>query len=341
MACTFDACIFGAGPAGLAVAARLLDLGRKVAVLDRRLKVRDWGGESFTGAIRGPLAALGFWDDFVKAGHVPGFERQVAWGGGPYCESSLVQLSGHMWHVDRDRFDEALRDVIRRRADLFASYQKLCAITRASGEWRLALDDGKTELAARYLVDATGRSRMLAKWLGARVTFYDRLIGLTAAVSGGSTPIHVASLMIQSMPFGWWYAAPVPRGHIVALFTDADLAVTALRRRLRPVAANSVLTDTAEDEAWIPVGDACASHDPLCGWGVHRALSNGILAAEAIDDFLRTGSARSLGDYRSRCRQQFRDYLEGLTRHYAIERRWADAPFWERRLGGRHVLGVT
>ena len=338
MAHEFDVCVFGAGPAGLSVAARLLDAGHEVAVLDRSAKVRPWGGESFTGAIRGPLVTLGFWDDFAGAGHVRGYERQVAWGGEPLCESSLVHPNGHMWHVDRDRFDGDLREAVRRRADIVLSYRKLETLARRSGTWRLVLDEG-TELSARYLVDATGRSRMLAKRLGARITSHDRLIGLTAEVPKGASPFHIASLMIQSTPFGWWYAAPVPRGHVVALFTDADLASPDARRRLRPVPANSAFTHVAGDAGWVAVGDACASHDPLCGWGVHRALSNGILAADAIADYLRTESSSALDDYRRHCQKQFGAYLEGLTQHYSMERRWASAPFWARRLDNARAEG--
>jgi len=326
-----DVCVFGAGPAALAVAARLLDLGRDVALLVRPPKLKPWGGESFSGAIRGPLSALGFWEDFLKAGHVAGYERQIAWGGEPRAESAIADPYGPMWHVDRDRFDDDLRAAVRRRHDVFRSYRNLRAIERRPGGWCLFLDQG-TELGARYLVDATGRSRALAKRLGARIASHDRLIGLTGAVPRGKSAIPVASLMIQSTPFGWWYAAPVPQGHVVALFTDADLAATPVRRRLRPVAANSAFTDAATEDGWLAVGDACAAHDPLCGWGVYRALANGILAAAAIDDHLRSGNRASLGDYRNHCRKQFEAYLAGLTRHYAMERRWTSAPFWERRI---------
>ena len=31
---------------------------------------------------------------------------------------------------------------------------------------------------------------------------------------------------------------------------------------------------------------------------------------------------------------QFEDYLAGLTRHYGMEQRWPDAPFWARRIKG-------
>jgi hypothetical protein len=63
-------------------------------------------------------------------------------------------------------------------------------------------------------------------------------------------------------------------------------------------------------------------------------MSNGILAAAAIDDHLCSGRVAPLAAYRDHCRQQFEDYLAGLTRHYGMEQRWPDAPFWARRING-------
>jgi flavin-dependent dehydrogenase len=330
---SYDVCVLGAGPAALSVAPRLVDLGREVAVVDRSVTVRPWGGESFTAAIRAPLAALGLWEAFAEAGHVRGYERQVAWGGDPVSESTIVQPGGHMWHVDRMRFDTDFCRAVCRRDGVFLYRGKLRNIDRSATSWRLALDQG-AELTARYLVDATGRSRALAKRLGARISFHDRLIGLVTMGPADSGSFRVAAMMIQSTPFGWWYAAPVPRGRVVALFTDADLAPPVVRQHLRPVPANSVFTDVPVEAGWLAVGDACVAHDPLCGWGVQRAMSNGILAADAINDHLRTGRVSSLPAYRDHCRQQFEDYLAGMARHYGKERRWPGAPFWARRIKG-------
>jgi hypothetical protein len=115
------------------------------------------------------------------------------------------------------------------------------------------------------------------------------------------------------------------------LCTDADLASPGLRHRLRPTAANSAFTDTDGAQGWLAVGDACASHDPLCGWGVHRALANGLVAGDAIASLLATGDSGPVLKYRRRCREQYDRYLHGLTRHYSLERRWPAAPFWARR----------
>jgi flavin-dependent dehydrogenase len=325
-----EVCVFGAGPAGLAVAARLVDKGRDLLLLDRPSKTKPWGGESFTGAIRAPLATLGFWDSFSRAGHLAGHERQSAWGGEPRAESAIFHPYGAHWHVDRDRFDNDLRTAVRQRADIFRSYRRLDSITREAGTWRIKVD-GQDECSASYLVDATGRMRALARRLGARVEWHDRLIGLTAAVSRDDTGAEIRSMLIETTPFGWWYAAPTPKGHVVALFTDPDLAPRQVRRRLRPVAANSAFTHPQAGQGWMPVGDAGASHDPLCGWGVHRAMDNGIRLADAIDAFLSSGKLSALQEFQYHCESQYQTYLKGLAGRYALERRWPTAPFWQRR----------
>jgi flavin-dependent dehydrogenase len=186
------------------------------------------------------------------------------------------------------------------------------------------------EIASRFLVDATGRSRVLARKFHARVEFHDRLIGLA---SNFTTTVErsVRSMTVRAAPFGWWYAAPTPRGHVVTLFTDSDLAPRKAEHRLQPVAANSAFTHWDAGEDWLPVGDAYASHDPLCGWGVVRALNNGRMAADSIEEYLRVGDRSQINAYRSHCEAQFNHYLDGLKSRYTMEDRWPSAPFWARR----------
>ncbi|MGA9945528.1 MAG: tryptophan 7-halogenase, partial [Candidatus Cybelea sp.] len=282
------------------------------------------------GAIRAPLLAIGCWEVFQKAGHVQGFERESAWGGDPYAEASMLRPLGPLWHVDRDRFDDDLRSTVLHRGNVFLTYRKLDSVSRSPDGWHIGLD-GNTEVKARYLVDATGRSRALARRLHATVTFHDRLLGFTASVARDTTRNTMRAMRIESTPFGWWYAAPTPKGHVLAAFTDADLAPSEMRGRLSPVAANSAFTHVESGADWLPVGDACASHDPLCGWGVHRAMTNGLRAADAIDEFLQSGESIRLDDYRHHCYSEYTRYLKGLRERYSIERRWPTAPFWERR----------
>jgi len=324
----YEVCVFGAGPAGVATALRLADLGLSVVACDRRSDKHAWGGESFTGAIREPLLALGLWDDFLAAGHVAGYEQRTMWGEVGVADS-LFNPHGATWHVDRGRFDKDLRMALRRSAVSIVGYSSLDVLRRDGGLWRIGLDQ-RPEILASYVVDATGRARAVARALGVRPRIYDRLVALTAQVPRNRA--FDRTMIIQSMANGWWYAAPVPRGHVLAYFTDSDLAPREWTRRMRMFAANSVFTEVPEGDGWLSVGDACAAHDPLCGWGVHRALDNGRRAAEAVCAYIRNADASKLALYGRHCRDQFDAYLEGLSERYSYERRWREFEFWRRRL---------
>jgi flavin-dependent dehydrogenase len=160
---------------------RLADLGNSVLLLERTLQEKPWGGESFTGAIRSPLGNLGCWEQFENAGHRRGYERQSAWGAEPLVESSIFRVDGPLWHVDRKRFDDDLRSAALARSIPLLPFRRLDSITRDSDSWCFVVD-AETRVRTRYLVDATGRSRLLSHRLHARIEFHDRLIGLCSAV---------------------------------------------------------------------------------------------------------------------------------------------------------------
>jgi flavin-dependent dehydrogenase len=326
----YDVCVFGGGPAGTALAARLADLGITSIVLDRPPGRKAWRGESFTGTIRQPLSALGLWEEFRGAGHVAGYAQRTAWGGEPWVQDSIYKVFGNRWHVDRTRFDAGLREAVIKRGISILSYRNLEELRREGMKWRIGLDK-RVEISSRYLVDATGRACAIARRLGVRPRIYDRLIALTALIPRNRNPEFDHTMVIESRAHGWWYAAPVPQGHILAFFTDADLAPRELARSMTTVAANSTFTLPASGQGWLPIGDAGAAHDPLCGWGVNRAMTNGILAADAISQCIRTEDTFLLEEYRRHCQDQYQRYLAGLGRHYSYEQRWASAPFWKRR----------
>jgi flavin-dependent dehydrogenase len=321
-------CVFGAGPAGAAAALRLADLSVDCVMLDRPSAKKSWGGESLTGAIREPLTALGLWESFSAAGHVQGFEQRTTWGSAePDTKDSIFSRHGNFWHVDRARFDADLRGGVETRGIPILTYKHLSEIRRIGDEWLVRIDD--REISARYIVDATGRACAVGRKLGVRPQLHDRLIAFTTVVPRNSRFDH--AMVIEAMPEGWWYAAPVPKGHVLAFFTDADLARPELPRSLKTCAANSAFSAARSGEGWLPVGDAFAAHDPLCGWGVYRAMTNGIRAGEAIARFLKSADEGPIEKYFELCREQFSQYLEGLRVHYSYEKRWADSPFWERR----------
>jgi len=330
----FDVCVFGAGPAGIATALRLADGGASVAILDRPVADAPWVGETFSSAIRAPLAELGLWDRFLAAGHLRGYEIRSVWGAPEMqAQNALFDPQGARWHVDRARFDRDLRDAVLARGCALRLYARLGAVRHDGSSWHVALGENVPSLRARFLVDATGRRCALGRRLGARRTRFDALVALVAHTEPNSDPTYAHAIVVEATPSGWWYATPIPGGHALAYLTDRDLLAPQLAARagLRIVAADSALLDPGPQPHWLAVGDAYAAHDPLCGWGVVRALRNGIAAADAIRAALERGETSHLDAYHVRCRAEYARYLDGLTHRYTLEGRWPASPFWARR----------
>ncbi len=188
----FDVCVFGAGPAGIATAIRLAGAGARVAILDRPAGDPPWVGETFSGAIRTPLAELGLWDGFRNAGHVRGYEIRSVWGGPEMqAQNAVFDPQGARWHVDRARFDRDLRDAAVARGCELRRYAKLGALHHDGACWHVALGEAPA-LRARFLVDATGRRCAIGRRLGARQTRFDKLIALVGRAAPNSRPSRVA-----------------------------------------------------------------------------------------------------------------------------------------------------
>jgi len=337
----FDVCVFGAGPAGIATALRLAAAGESVVILDRPVADPPWVGETFSNAIRAPLAELGLWDRFVAAGHTRGYEIRSVWGSPVMVgQNALFDVTGARWHVDRARFDRDLREHAVQRGCALRLYARLGGVRWDGDSWAVSLGEDVPSLRARFLVDATGRRCALGRRLGARRRRFDRLVALVALVQRSENAAYAHAIVVEAVREGWWYAAPVPHGHALAYLTDRDLVPREVvaRAGMRIVAADSTLIEPGPQPHWLAVGDAYAAHDPLCGWGVTRALRNGIAAADAIHALLERGDAAQLAAYHAARRAEFDVYLDGLVQHYSREERWPGSTFWTRR---SHVLAAT
>lgn len=226
----------------------------------------------------------------------------------------------------------------------------------------------RLHLSARFVVGATGRAAppFLSPRLG-RVAV-DNLVGLVGLFSPQPSlkgeEADDPRIWIEPVQDGWWYSAPLPGRSLAAVYlTDADLVraqggpraawqsafaqalrlksrfgVAAIAREaiptpdnLRVVAADSYCRRSLIGEDYLLAGDAACAWDPLSGQGVFRALSEGRMAARAIDAFLRRRDRGTLVEYEEYIVKNFDTYLQERRETYRRETRWPTSPFWCRR----------
>src|SRR6476646_4643134 len=104
-----------------------------------------------------------------------------------------------------------------------------------NGGWRLCVktDRGEIEVQARFVVDASGRSSVVARRLGARRQHDDRLTAVTAFLKTNDAPCVDSTTLVEAVDYGWWYSAVIPDGRLaVSLMTDPDILAKLGARRI-------------------------------------------------------------------------------------------------------------
>jgi flavin-dependent dehydrogenase len=271
---------------------------------------------------------------------------------------------GSGWHVDRAAFDKLLATAA---AQAGATLLLGTSVVRATGSargWTVHASQSAVEghshallLSAPVLIDATGRTTRLARSVGAHRLSFDRLVAIASELDLGSD-VAQGYVMVESVPDGWWYTAPLPSGRMmVMLMTDGDLcrrhnlaAQTVWEERLQraeaslarargrrraggPQVTSAVSHRLRRGERtarWLAVGDAALAVDPISGSGVCRALQSARAGADATVAMLEGDPARAIMDYEDRCDAACTTYLEERALYYGLESRWS-TPFWARR----------
>ncbi len=354
--------VIGGGPAGAVAALTLARQGVGVALLDAGRR-HPPVGETLPPAIRPVLDRLELRAAVAAEGHLPSIGNWSAWGSAePLGHDFLFNRFGHGWHLDRRRFDALLREAARSAGAQVAVGTAVAASEPlAGGGFRIGLADGK-QITTRFVLDASGRSASFARQRGVRRHALDRMVALVGyVVRRADADDEPAATLVEAAADGWWYSAPLPQDRLVTMFmTDADVARAAgastqawldrlaaaphtAERALRygaglagpptivPAASSRLERFGGED--WLAIGDAAATQDPLSSEGILVAMESGTDGAAAVVQVLR-GDHGAITEAIARREIRWRDYLDQLNRHYGMERRWPDAPFWRRR-GGR------
>lgn len=352
--------VVGAGPAGCAAALTLRRYLPEMPVVLVAAPAAGEGpaaGETLSPGVLPLLEYLGVRTAFLDAGHLPAGGTASAWGSPHVAERSyLFTGRGTGWHLDRARFDAWLLEEAREAgATVVHGRARLHGAGRSPSGWTIEVEGAGT-VAARAVVDATGRATRLARRRGLRPRRDDALVAEIRWYADPAPRRAADGALVESVPEGWWYSASLPGGRAVAMFmTDSDLlresawearlegAPATARRveRWRPTgetlvrAANSQISPAVAGDGCVAAGDAAAAFDPISSLGIGFSLRSGMEAA-------RVAVAAAEGDdapaaaYTASVARIYDDYRSRWHGIYRQERRWPDAPFWARRAGPGH-----
>jgi geranylgeranyl diphosphate/geranylgeranyl-bacteriochlorophyllide a reductase len=316
----FDVIVVGGGPSGATAAHDLAQLGRSVLLLDRAGRIKPCGG-----AIPPRLIS-----DFDIPAHLLVARVNAARMLSPADQRVVMPIDGgFVGMVDREHFDEWLRRRAadagaRRCAGLFKRFDRDDrGVTVVTYEERGA--DGRMVekyLRCRALIGADGALSAVAKQClpGADrlpyVFAYHEIVRAPAPGSGfngASCDVYYRGTVSPDF-YGWVF----PHGNTVSIGTGSARKGFSLRESvagLRQAAGLGDVETIRREGAPLPLhplprwddgrnvllaGDAAGVVAPASGEGIYYAMIGGRLAAEAIDQFLETGDARSLRVARKR-----------------------------------------
>lgn len=356
--------VAGGGPAGAAAAIVLARSGRRVLLANGDRGDAFRVGEAIPPAVQPLLRDLGAFGRFLTDGHLPCYGNVSVWGGDePVTTDFIFDPHGHGWHLDRVRFDATLRGAARDAGAEVVSGRLVGAVRDDTGWWvtLVGREEEDNKLRTQLLIDATGRRAAVARRAGAKRRRADALVAFYARFRTRAGTDRDSRTAVESEPDGWWYTARIPSGErVVAFLTDADLidratvispaglaaridATCYIRGLLvahhyepigppHAVSAETARLDRVGGPGWAAVGDAAISLDPLSSQGILTALFTGLRAGEAADRAL-AGEQNAIDEYGRRVDEIDHAYSRHRDACYAAEGRWADRPFWHRRLG--------
>jgi len=315
----YDVIVIGGGPAGSTAAGLLAKGGRRVLLLEKEKFPRYHIGESLVPGCVPVLAELGVVGAIEAAGATKKYGISLVWGDNPEPWSvDFDEICPHpyAYEVKRAEFDNLLLSHARTLGaivveeavvrDLVFEGDRCVGVRYSQGR------DHEAELRARFVIDASGQAKLLARRLDA-VSWHEDLKNLaTWTYYQGGTRFEgrrAGNILVENNPPGWLWMIPFADGTCSVGFVAPTAEYTAtgqppeavLKQKIADSSLVSRLLDGATEVSqvrttkdWsyassrmsvpgcLMTGDAAAFIDPLFSTGVMLAMKGASTAARAV-----------------------------------------------------------
>lgn len=353
---THDVLIIGGGPGGSSAATFLAKAGRKVLLLEKEVFPRFHIGESLLPYNRalfeemGVLPALeaqGFPRKFGAQFHIANGSKTVKFVFG----QGVFTREPQAFQVERAKFDHILLQHAAASGAEVREGWTVCA-SRAEAD-RVVLSatapDGSThELAAKFLIDASGRGNFTGNQEGLRVVHpHLKKLAIFGHFKGVKLDegTRAGDTVIVRLENKWFWLIPVSaeKTSVGCVMDQAEFASLKLSPHavfeqiwrssavMRDRMAEAQLVNTIQTtgdfsyynkryvgQRLLRVGDAAGFMDPIFSAGVYLAMFSGKMAAHTVLDSLRGNDSgeRRLLRYEKRLRSAMHFYWEMVHQFY-------------------------